>query len=352
MLAEQAQSLQVPDEAFAANEMRPGHLLMEIQSRATRTNPGVQPAFDPGTGRAAYPVQQGVYDPRNDASQNVAANAESMSPVPPGANAPAGGAMTQGSRGQMLYQQGLEVLARHDRDTAMDRFSEAWQYEAELDPATRQALRDKLTLLRTATPRTPSLPPTTAWKKWIRSNACCVTNCSGRSLASRAASEKIRNADPRGSLERLQRLREQVEQEALDPPTRRQLLTLVDRSIREPSVTSNRTWPTSNCDERNDRSARTSTAASQDKLDRQNKLAELVEQFNDLIDEQRFAEAEVLAKQARELDPESEVVRSMLLTSKFAWRVQEQRCDQGHEGAGILLRHDLPSTVLDPLRRS
>ena len=73
----------------------------------------------------------------------------------------------------------------------------------------------------------------------------------------------------------------------------------------------------------------------QEKLDRQNKLAELVETFNNLVDEQRYAEAEVLAKQARELDPESEVVRSMLLTSKFAWRVEEQESIKAAKEAGV-----------------
>ena len=55
----------------------------------------------------------------------------------------------------------------------------------------------------------------------------------------------------------------------------------------------------------------------QEKLNRQQKIADLVDQYNHLMDEQRWAEAEVVAKQAAELDPRNPVVEQLLLRSRF-----------------------------------
>ncbi len=50
-------------------------------------------------------------------------------------------------------------------------------------------------------------------------------------------------------------------------------------------------------------------------------MADLVEEFNRLMDERRFAEAGVLAKQAKDLDPENPTSELMVWKSKFASRV-------------------------------
>ena len=56
------------------------------------------------------------------------------------------------------------------------------------------------------------------------------------------------------------------------------------------------------------------------RLEIQDRLAKLADEFNDLMDQQRWEEAEVLASQARELDPDHEMVRVMLWKCKFAKR--------------------------------
>ena len=47
-------------------------------------------------------------------------------------------------------------------------------------------------------------------------------------------------------------------------------------------------------------------------------IASLVDQFNTLLDERRYAEAEVIAKQAREIAPNESVVKNMEWKSRFA----------------------------------
>jgi len=335
-LAERARALRVPDEAYGPNEPRPEHLLMEIQSALARRAPaaaaapsGVVPAYDPGTAaRDPYPVRQGLYDPVQDRSQTQPAQAL-------GVTADAAGPVVPG-RGPELYRQGLLALERQDRATALQLFSEAWKHEAELDPASRQSLRDKLTLLRVAASAGPAAGPPGSALEAVDAEQRLLRDRLFREITrEQSAAEKMRQTDPRGSLVRLQRLREQVEQDALDPTLRRQMLNLVDRSIRETEGYIELNLADIELREHNQSANEEIKRSQQNKLDTQNKLAELVEQFNNLIDEQRFSEAEVIAKQAHELEPESEVVRSMLLTSKFAWRVQEQNAIQDDKERGF-----------------
>ncbi len=342
-LAERARALRVPDEAYGPNEPRPEHLLMEIQSALARRTPaagapsGVVPAYDPGTAsRDPYPVRQGLYDPAQDRSRTQSAQAlgtpadAARSVLPGAAQAAVPG------QGPELYRQGLLALERQDRATALQLFSEAWKHEAELDPATRQSLRDKLTLLRVAASAGPAAgPPGSALEEVDAEQRLLRDKLFREITREQSAAEKMRQTDPRGSLARLQRLREQVEQDTLDPTLRRQMLNLVNRSIRETEGYIEQNLADIELKEHNRSANEEIDRSKQNKLDQQNKLAELVEQFNNLIDDQRFSEAEVIAKQAHELEPESEVVRSMLLTSKFAWRVQEQNALQDDKEKGF-----------------
>lgn len=331
-LAEHARALGVPDEAFAAGQPRPEHVLMEIQSILNRRGAaslppsGVVQAYDPGQdSRDLYPTRQSLFDPARDGSRTQPAQALG---VPSDLNAPGMPGIAgppAGSQGRELYRQGLLALERQERAAALQLFSEAWKYEAELDPPTRQALRDKLTLLRAAMTADPAGGRPGSALEAVDAEQRLVRDKLFREITrEQNAADKMRETDPRGSLVRLQRLREQVEQEAIDPTLRRQMLNLVDRSIRETEGYIQQNLADIELRERNRSASENIDRSKQNKFDKQNKLAELVEQFNNLIDEQRFAEAEVIAKQAHELEPDAEVVRSMLLTSKFAWRVQEQ----------------------------
>lgn len=133
------------------------------------------------------------------------------------------------------------------------------------------------------------------------------------------------------------------------------MLNLVDRSIRETEGYIEKNLADIELAEHNQSATEDIERRKQGKLDKQNKLAELVEQFNDLMDEQRYAEAEVIAKQAHELEPEAEVVRTMLLNCRFAGRVQEQNRIQDDKEKGFydamtsVEKSSIPSDDLHPL---
>jgi len=66
------------------------------------------------------------------------------------------------------------------------------------------------------------------------------------------------------------------------------------------------------------------------------RLAMLVEEYNVLIDERRFAEAEAIAKKAAQLSPDNAVVRQLLSQSRIIRRLDTQKSIDGDKQTGFL----------------
>ncbi len=66
------------------------------------------------------------------------------------------------------------------------------------------------------------------------------------------------------------------------------------------------------------------------------RIAMLVEEYNSLIDQQRFAEAEAVAKKAGQLAPDNGVVRQLLAQSRVIRRMDTQRSIEGGRQDGFL----------------
>jgi len=69
---------------------------------------------------------------------------------------------------------------------------------------------------------------------------------------------------------------------------------------------------------------------------REERLAMLIEEYNELIDARRFAEAEAVAKRAAQLAPTNPVVRQLLAQSRVIRRLETQRSNEGEKQAGFL----------------
>jgi len=66
------------------------------------------------------------------------------------------------------------------------------------------------------------------------------------------------------------------------------------------------------------------------------RIAMLIEEYNSLVDERRFAEAEAIAKKAGQLAPDNAVVRQLLAQSRMIRRLDAQRSIDGDRQAGFL----------------
>jgi general secretion pathway protein D len=368
--SEQAEALNVPDNAFAAGETRPWQMTLEVNRAMVRREGVIQAS---GAGQAAeprYPVAQGIYNPATDTTrlvpaatnqqQSVIRPQEEPAPAPPNAFGPVavppnafgpaavppnafgpGGAVPnvlQQTQGQRLFQEGLQALLQQDRTTALQKFNEAWRFQDQLDPDTRQQLKDKLTFLRGSSAPQPlaSGEPSSPLEQVNSQQELLRQKLLREILNEEKAAQLQAQKDPKGALSSLQRLRERVATAEVEPASRKQLLTVVDRLISELSTFIDQNKATIEAAEQNDAVKADVVRDQAVRLQSQGKLAEMVEQFNRLMDEKRYPEAEIVAKQAGDVAPNEPVVTVMIEKVKLVRRVQEDLAIKDRTERGVV----------------
>ena len=111
--------------------------------------------------------------------------------------------------------------------------------------------------------------------------------------------------------------RKRVEESGLDSATRDQLLHRVDRAIDDTKKILEQNRPQIELAERNNRVRQEVDRERKYKVEVQEKFALMVNECNKLMEEQRYEEAQVLAKQANELAPDNPVSTQLLWQTKF-----------------------------------
>lgn len=332
-LAEQATALGVPESAFVKGETRPWEVQLEVNRQMTR-RAGVVPASGNIPDGAKGGVANGVYAPEVDTTK-----------VQPASTAAAMNRAQGPGQGARLYNEGLAALEQQDKKTAMAKFSEAWRFQAELDPATRQQLQDKLSFLRAAMAQPVGIPgvqPASAGElpsplEQVGSEQEVLRQRLIREVTSeRAEAEKLAQSDPRGALAKLNTTRERINGTEMDAAGKKQLLALLDRSISELSAYVEANKATIDNKERNDSIKADIAREREMTYTSQQKLADLVEKFNQLMDDHRYAEAEVLAKQAREIQPDSPITETMTWKSTFARNMAQADSIKERKEAGFM----------------
>lgn len=328
---DQAMALKVADAEFAASAIKPREVSMEIDramrlrgmdpraALAAAVQTPASPLSSAASSRVATAggvsdrdnaVQSGLYQPGSDGSLVAKASSQD-SPL-------MADAVVTGSQ---WYERGLEALARDDRETAKQCFTNAWKKKDELDANARVQLKDKLAYLQTrAEPEAVSAMPTQD-REAIQRKQRLFAEVSGEI----AEAERLVNDKPYESMDRLKSLRTRVSQSEVDGAYRKQMLAMVDRVINnvESWMETNRSsieleQRNKQIEDRNllDESTRTKEDAQ---------IQTLVDQYNELMDDQRFAEAEVIARKVEEIKPNSEISAMMRGRSVIERRVAEQK---------------------------
>ncbi len=339
---DQAKSFNLPDSEFAAGETRPWQLELQItqalnmqsfsgntgeiaQTNFTDDDPSkvVQADYDPTTD-TTHNAQVSGYDPINpDAaaatdSDDRLAKFPEFNPIP--------------SRGMQLYRSGLQALDSGDSSRAREYFEMAWQYQDQLDAPTRQAIQDHLSKssassdgVRTASAddlfneQTGQIP---ADADDVRgSQQAMFRKLQGEVFKERAAAERLLETSPREALEKMTMVRSRIAQSEIDPDSRRPLLTIIDRDIAEMQRYIDKNLPEIINDETNAARLESVDLRRQRSIDVETQIQKLIEDFERLVEEERYAEAEMVARQAQELAPDSDVVVALTEKSKFLTRV-------------------------------
>ncbi len=333
-LAREAQRLGVPDHAFGPNDDRPGHVLLDV-FEAKQRGGGVVPAsvdlVIPAAGEQpdGRRADRAYFEPSRDSTYNVPASNYGAAPhehrtaqVPTPANRPPqefdAVPMPRGGPGEQLIEQGEAALRAHDPGRALELFRQAYNYRNQLDPMTAQRLQERLELLSTGP---GAQPPATMPEDDIAARQRVLAHQVLTELAHQETSaEAMKERDPEGALATLQEARLKVEQSALEVNTKQRLMARVDRRMAEIRRYIDENQPIIDLERKNQRIRDDMDRDQRIRLEVQEKVALMVDEFNKLRDEERYAEAEVVAKRAAELDPHNPVVKQMLEFAKFVRR--------------------------------
>ena len=320
---------------FNAYETNPQSLLKKIAGQRSRDTQGVQAASHVAPATGPYPstsANQAVYNPSNDPTRNMLVQGTqpigsmptlapltgqpNAQPAPPTTPQPA-----LPSRGMQLFQQGEAALRAHDTEGARSFFRQAAAFSHELDPMTQQKLQDMLQLLAVTRPVVadpqgqPSILDDAATK------AALLTRQVSVDIAQQAReAERLRQSDPNAAVKLLEETKARVQGAGLEPASRDRLLRQVDRALIDTANYIEENKPRIELDQRNRAVLDQIEQERQMTLDRQQKLKELVDRFNMLLEEQRYAEAEVLAKRAMEIAPDEMVAQQLKWTARMIRR--------------------------------
>ncbi|HKD36365.1 MAG TPA: hypothetical protein VKB78_06175, partial [Pirellulales bacterium] len=308
-----------PDTAFSPQEDRPSIVLLDIEKARIRVTGGIgvtlangDVSIDPA-GR--HYASQSIYNPNNDPTRVVAAQDQEpvVRPLPVPASTPETTPDNSPAAVQ-LFRRGEKALADGNRDEAIRLFQQAYANPEQLDAATRQRLQDHLQMMSVQPPRSGADNPLSAaasrQQVLIRQMSADVSRLQD-------TSQKMLQNEPKKSLEVLQKARTMVETSAeLEPQAKQQLLRRVDESIHQTQQFIQANLAQIEADEHN-RAVRDEVENHRKtKIEISEKLAGMVDDYNKLIGERRYAEAEVVAKRAAEMDPENPVVTQMVVVSK------------------------------------
>ena len=331
-------------------DVKPDAMLEKIAAaRTQRTDPGADNEPDSRSvaasdSPAGHSASRADYDPTKDKTRNrtVAAQespsgltdqtidpsapVESLPQPAPGAQPLQRPGGTSGNNGAMeLFRAGEQALRERNLEKAMEYFREAYDARDQLDPQAAQRLQDHMQMLAAPRGKAPAEKIDSLLDSTADEQKLLAKQLLAEIAQKQVTSNKIREQDPKRAMELLAEARAKVESSGVDPQVRGPLLRRIDRSIEELDkyIVANRAQI--ELDEANREVLDEVRRRQQAKIEVDEKLAKLVEQFNKLMDEERYAEAEVLAKRARELDPENPLVRQLMWNSRFVIRNQRNQ---------------------------
>jgi general secretion pathway protein D len=324
-LARQADGM-VPDSAFGPQEDRPSLVMLEIQKARMSGGSGVVTASgvitaggnmnDIGSPGA---VARSIYNPEHDRSRVVLTADEAPGLPTPAAPQPS---RAGAAPAMQLFMLGEKALTDGNHDEALRMFRQAYAVQEQLDPQTRQRLQDHLQMMSEGLPRP-------AGNGGLLESAASRQQVLIRQLASdisrlQGTAQTMREKDPKGALVVLQKARAMVESAPaeLDPQARVQLLHRVDGSIQETQAYIQKNFAQIQLDEQNKKAHDDVDARQKNRLELSEKLASMVDEYNKLVEERRYPEAEIVAKRAAEVDPDNPVVHQMVLVSRTLKRQQ------------------------------
>jgi general secretion pathway protein D len=329
-LVARASQLEVPAAAFGKNEDTPARLALELRQPARHFDPAVMTTGAAWSQPGADYAQQAVHVPEMDGTlmQPAAAmvgseGAPRLAQLP----LPAGGTAAETIQAEpavaaRLLAEGEQKLRDRDLDGAFEKFQAASEVRGALDAGAQRRLDDHLRMFGGPTSGEPAPLSVPAVDASMIDQTDKDQQVLARKLAStvgqaQVESREIREADPRRSLEILEEARQEVEASGINQEYRDQLVRRVERSIDDANKYIESNKAQIELDETNDAILNEIDGESVAQQRKREKMQELIAEYNSLVDEYRLEEAEVVAKRAKELDPNDPVAIQLYQNAMF-----------------------------------
>lgn len=336
-LATKAEAMNVAYEVFADT---PDAVLADIEAEsatmmASRTK--VQPA---GATVPAGETKSAAVDLAR-ADQTPAA-----SPWEDDSQAPAPIAAAQGLSAIDLYNRGMFELNRGNREAAYQAFSQAYESGQKLDRFRAQRLRDYMRelapkggrdvqMVNHQTESGPALTEGGVIDDAAKAKSLQFDRLRTETLSTIFKAEQLREKDPETALQMIDRQLATIESSELSPESMAQLQSSLGKT--RVSLTNEIEQRKPNLDQKrhNEEVLARIKGSTETKIRIEQEYAKLVEEFNELFKQKRFAEAEVVAKKAKELNPSEPTSETLIYKSRYARRNEinaqlKDRKDESH----------------------
>ncbi len=271
-------------------------------------------------------VPAAAYGPRDDRPELVRRDLTRAMKRQNSAAATPAAHITGTQHPRVLFQQAEAALQRGQLDLARRLFLEAEKHQDQLDPTTRQQLQGRLAYLGRQSPE--------ELRQVSQQQALLRKQVSARLADAQRRARELRDQNPQAALMVLEEARVMVQNSPLDPEAKQQLLYRVDGDIEQLRRYMAENAPLLELQQRNQQVLADLQRQRRHRVEVQQRLAELVDEFNRLMDQQRFAEAELVARKAEELAPDEPIVAQLKWQSRFVRRIMQnaQIRDEAEQG--------------------
>jgi general secretion pathway protein D len=339
-LAGKASALNVPDSQFGPSEDRPGRLALDLLKASSDTG-AVQQASaalpttsTPGAGDL-------VLAARSSDTTEAMRLAQADGGGTPLALPATGDAAVATSEAAKMLDAGEQALKAGDRDGALQSFRSAYEKRDQLDVLSQQRLQGHMQMLQAAPvhkEKTPA-PDGELLDAAAAGESVLVRQLSAEIGKRQSEAAKIREKDPNRSLKLMVEARSLVNDSELSEGLKNQLLRRIDMSTAETQKYIEDHKSELELDAANKQVLDEIEREKSAKLDVQQRTAQMVEQFNKLVDEHRFAEAEVVANRLYEMNPNELVAQQINKQAKMIRRewLSQQIKDETEDGVAKTL---------------
>lgn len=163
-----------------------------------------------------------------------------------------------------------------------------------------------------------------------------IARISAEVAAKQLEAKRLAQKSPADALDLLDAMATSLEAQPLPDDTRTQMLRRIERTRRDIEEATGRRRAELAMEKRAAQVEAQVDRERAQKVEVDQRIAMLIEEYNTLVDERRFAEAEAIAKKAGQLAPDNAVVRQLLAQSRMIRRLDTQRSIDGERQAGFL----------------